>query len=118
MTTRRNWLVFLAGLALVAAVSVTGLAPAQAEKKPQTEECGMDPVTQSICVYEMILKDIRENYPLRGGGGISAIMQNSTTSFTARISREGHIDLRTYEMTFGEDGTPKIAEITEETQDM
>ncbi len=109
-------------LALVAALAVWGTSLARAEKpgaaQNSTEECTMDPVAQSICVYDLILDDIRDNYPQRGGGGISGIVQTSTTGFTARLEQEGRVDVRSYEFRFESDGRPVIASVKESTESM
>ncbi|MBL9055530.1 MAG: hypothetical protein JNJ84_04555 [Rhodobacteraceae bacterium] len=108
--------------ALVAALAIWGTSLARAEKQGTTqnsaEECKMDPVAQSICVYDLILDDIRDNYRQRGGGGISGIVQTSTTGFTARLEQEGRVDVRSYEIRFEADGRPAIVSVTEATETM
>jgi hypothetical protein len=108
--------------ALVAALAIWGTSLARAEKPGMTqnsaEECKMDPVAQSICVYDLILDDIRDNYRQRGGGGISGIVQTSTTGFTARMEQEGRVDVRSYEIRFEADGRPAIVSVTEATETM
>ena len=112
----------LFALALVAGLAVWGISLARAERQGTTqhsaEECSMDPVAQSICVYDLILDDIRDNYHQRGGGGISGIVQTSTTGFTARLEQEGRIDVRSYEFRFEADGRPVIVSVTESTESM
>lgn len=116
LATNRRWGALLA-IAAAVGIAVWGTNLALAEKQPTpAEECTMDPVARSICVYDLILDDIRDNYPLRGGGGISAIVQSSTTGFAARLEQEGRVDLRTYEMRFDEDGRPAIVSVTESTE--
>lgn len=109
-------------VALVGALAVWGTSLARAEKpgaaSHSTEECTMDPVAQSICVYDLILDEIRDNYRPRGGGGISGIVQTSTTGFTARLEQEGRVDVRSYEFRFGEDGRPVIVSVKESTESM
>ena len=53
----------------------------------------MDPVQQSICIYQAILADVAKTYTPRGGGGISSIVQTSTTTFTVQIAQEARKDL-------------------------
>lgn len=65
-----------------------------------------DAIEQSVCIHEAILADIRANDPLRGGGAISAITQNSSTSLTASISQEGRVELLHYEIKL--DVIPKL----------
>lgn len=89
--------------------------PAEADSQP-SRNCAMDPLNQSICIYEAILADIARTYPHRGGGGISSIVQKSTTSFTVQIAQEGRSDLLIYEIEVGEDGKVKIAGKEESTQ--
>ncbi|TXL71794.1 hypothetical protein FHP25_28410 [Vineibacter terrae] len=45
-----------------------------------------------------------KTYTTRGGGGISAIAQNSTTTFTVQIAQEGRKDLLNYTVKIGADG--------------
>lgn len=119
-TTRGSATLFAGALLAALAIWGTSLARAEKQSAPQhsAEECKMDPVAQSICVYELILEDIRANYPLKGGGGISGIVQTSTTGFTARLEQEGRVDVRSYEIRFGADGSPAIASVTESTESM
>ena len=65
------------------------LGPAHATGK----RCQMNAIERSKCIIEAILADISRNYSQVGGGGISAIKQNSTTSFTVSISQEERVDL-------------------------
>src|SRR4051794_5127456 len=76
----------------------------------QARNCGMDPVQQSICIYQAILADVAKTYKLRGGGGISSIAQTSTTTFTVKIAQEGREDLLNYIVKIGADGKVEIAE--------
>lgn len=76
----------------------------------------MDPVQQSICVYQAILADVAKTYTTRGGGGISSIVQNSTTTFTVQIAQEGRKDLLNYTVRIGADGKVEIVGRTESTQ--
>ena len=76
----------------------------------------MTAIERSICVYEAIMADIRETYPMEAPGGITSLRQTSTTSYVATLSREGVKDVWTYEMSFGDDGSVSIAERTEATE--
>ena len=76
----------------------------------------MDPVQQSICIYQAILADVAKTYTLRGGGGISSIMQTSTTTFTVQIGQEGRKDLLNYTVKVSSDGKVEIVGKTESTQ--
>ena len=76
----------------------------------------MDPVQQSICVYQAILADVAKTYNLRGGGGISSIAQTSTTTFTVQIAQEGRKDLLNYTVKIGSDGKVEIIDKKESTQ--
>ena len=76
----------------------------------------MDPVQQSICVYQAILADVAKTYTPRGGGGISSIVQTSTTTFTVQIAQEGRKDLLNYTVKIGADGKVEIVERTESTK--
>ena len=77
--------------------------------------CTMDPIKQSVCIYEAILADVDKNYPMRGGGGISRIVQNSTTSYSVHILQEGHEDVRTYEIKILSGGKVAITSVAEKT---
>jgi hypothetical protein len=76
----------------------------------------MDPVQQSICVYQAILADVAKTYAPRGGGGISSIVQTSTTTFTVQIAQEGRQDLLNYTVKIGADGKVEIVGKTEGTR--
>ena len=76
----------------------------------------MDPVQQSICIYEAILADVAKTYTLRGGGGISSIAQTSTTTFTVQIAQEGRKDLLNYTVKIGSGCKVEIVDKTESTQ--
>jgi hypothetical protein len=112
---RKPALVLAAVAAVVLALAMLPAPTATAGKTKQTEGCNMDPVTRSVCIYRLILDDIDSAYPMRGGGGISSITQQSSTAFTATLAQEGHEDLRHYEIAAGDDGTPAIASVTTET---
>lgn len=79
------------------------LGPAHATGK----RCQMNAIERSRCIIEAILADIGRTYKEVGGGGISAIKQNSTTSFTVSIVQEERVDLLTYETTI--DGKGKVS---------
>lgn len=79
------------------------LGPAHATGK----RCQMNAIERSRCIIEAILADISRTYKEVGGGGISAIKQNSTTSFTVSISQEERVDLLTYEARI--DGKGKVS---------
>jgi hypothetical protein len=112
---RRQALALAAVAAVVLGLAMLPAPTATAGKTNETEGCNMDPVTQSVCIYRLILDDIDSAYPMRGGGGISSISQQSSTGFTATLAQEGHEDLRHYEIAIGDDGTPAIAAVTTET---
>jgi len=93
-------------LAFVAAVWVTDLGFAEgtgAASPMMTRECKMDALERSACVIEMILKDVRDTYPLSAGGGIGSIRQLSTTRYAIELLREEHADVFTYEVEFDAD---------------
>ena len=76
----------------------------------------MDPVQQSICIYQAILADLAKTYRLRGGGGISSVKQTSSTTFTVEIAQEGRVDLLNYTVKVGSAGKVEIVGKTEGTQ--
>ncbi len=76
----------------------------------------MDAVSQSICVYRLILDDIDSKVTMRGGGGVTAITQIADDIFEARIAQEGHEDIRTYQVGLPESGSPKIVSVKESTK--
>lgn len=75
----------------------------------------MDVIEQSVCIYKAILDDVATNYRMRGGGGISRLVQSSTTSYSVYIQQEGHQDVRTYEVKTGPKGKVTITSVTEAT---
>ena len=76
----------------------------------------MDPVQQSICIYQAILADLAKTYSQRGGGGISSIVQTSTTTFTVQIAQEGRKDLLNYTVKIGSGGKVEIVDKKQGTQ--
>ena len=105
----------LAIAAGTAALAFLLLGPVAAPAN-QTKDCSMTAIDRSICVYEAIMADIRDSYPMEAPGGITSLRQASTTSYVATLSREGFKDIWTYEMTFGDDGSVSIANRTETTE--
>lgn len=75
----------------------------------------MDIIKQSVCIYQAILADVDKNYPMRGGGGISRIVQNSTTSYSVHLLQEGREDVRIYEVKLLANGQVTITGVREET---
>lgn len=107
-TGRRN----LAMLTLVVSGMLGLLGPAHATGK----RCQMNAIERSKCIIEAILADISRSYKQVGGGGISAIKQNSTTSFTVSISQEERVNLLTYEATVDAKGTVSVKKTGESTK--
>ena len=101
----------------VAAFWLTGLSPSNKASADTitARNCKMDVIKQSVCIYEAILADVDKNYPMRGGGGIGRIVQNSTTSYSAYILQEGREDVRIYEVKVLPNGKVTITSVTEET---
>lgn len=102
----------LSMLILVLSGMVGLLGPAHATGK----RCQMNAIERSKCIIEAILADISRTYKQVGGGGISAIKQNSTTSFTVSISQEERVDLLTYEATVDGKGKVSVRKTAENTQ--
>lgn len=69
----------------------------------------MNAIERSKCIIEAILADISRTYKQVGGGGISAIKQNSTTSFTVSIAQEERVDLLTYEAEVDAQGRVRLS---------
>jgi len=102
----------IAGLATLAAICL----PAGNANALQQRTCAMDPVQQSICIYQAILADVAKTYKPSGGGGISSIKQTSTTTFVVQIAQEGRHDLLNYSVKIGPAGKVEIVGKTEGTQ--
>lgn len=102
----------LAMLTLVLSGMLGLLGPAHATGK----RCQMNAIEHSRCIIEAILADISRSYSQVGGGGISAIKQNSTTSFTVSISQEERVDLLTYEATVDAKGKVSVRKTGEDTK--
>jgi hypothetical protein len=102
---------------LAAAFGLTGfsLSKTASAATPTMRNCMMDAIKQSVCIYEAILTDVDKNYPMRGGGGIGRIVQNSTTSYSAYLLQEGREDVRIYEVKVLPNGKVTITSVTEET---
>lgn len=95
---------------------LAGLAPLQAsDNSPTTRNCKMDPIKQSVCIYQAILEDVDKNYSQRGGGGIGRIVQNATTTYSVHLLQEGREDVRVYEVKIATNGKVTIANVTEKT---
>ena len=102
----------LAMIILVLSGTLGLLGPAHATGK----RCQMNAIERSKCIIEAILADISRTYTQVGGGGISAIKQNSTTSFTVSISQEERVDLLTYEATVDAKGKVSVKKTGEDTK--
>lgn len=100
----------------VAAFWLTGFSPSKTASAatPAMRNCMMDAIKQSVCTYEAILADVDKNYPMRGGGGIGRIVQNSTTSYSVYLLQEGREDVRVYEVKVVK-GKVTITSVTEKT---
>lgn len=75
----------------------------------------MDAIKQSVCIYQAILEDVDKNYSMRGGGGISRVVQNSTTSYSVYLLQEGREDVRVYEVKVAPNGKVTLTSVTEQT---
>ncbi|MDR0672302.1 MAG: hypothetical protein LBF93_01295 [Zoogloeaceae bacterium] len=84
----------------------------------ELEKCDMDPVKQSICIYQAILADVEKTYPMRGGGGIGSIAQTATTTFRVQLLQEGRIDRLDYTVRIGAGGAVEIVGKKESAQTM
>lgn len=96
-----------------------GQAAAQGTRAGTTttgKRCQMNAIERSKCIIEAILADISRTYKDVGGGGISAIKQNSTTSFTVSIAQEERVDLLTYEAEVDGNGKVRVKKTGEGTQ--
>lgn len=98
--------------AAAVAVLVWGAGGAVAEKsttKTNAKDCTMDALNQSVCIYQLILDDLKATYPFPAGGGIQSIVQRSTTGFVASLGQEERVDEITYEIAIAADGSVSIA---------
>lgn len=86
------WRAALLGLAILSGVTGAGAGSTSGK------DCTMDAIEQAVCIYQAILADVSASYEMRGGGGISAITQLSSTSFAVRLPQEGQVDILTYEV--------------------
>jgi hypothetical protein len=96
-----------------------GQAAAQAGRAGTTttgKRCQMNAIERSKCIIEAILADISRTYTQVGGGGISAIRQNSTTSYTVSIAQEERVDLLTYEAEIDAGGRVRVSKIRTDAQ--
>lgn len=101
---------------LTAVFWLIGLSPSKAsDNSPTTRNCKMDPITQSVCIYQAILEDVDKNYSQRGGGGIGRIVQNATTTYSVHLLQEGREDVRVYEVKVAANGKVTITNVTEKT---
>lgn len=91
------------------------LKGADAGTQPSSS-CATDPVAQSICIYQVLLADVAKTYRQRGGGGISSIVQKSTTTFDVRIAQEGRADILTYTVDVAKSGKVRVVGKTETTR--
>lgn len=107
-TARRNFAMVI----LVLSGMLGLLGPTHATGK----RCQMNAIERSKCIIEAILADISRTYTQVGGGGISAIKQNSTSSFTVSISQEERVDLLTYEATIDAKGKVSVRKTGEDTK--
>jgi hypothetical protein len=109
----------LTGASIVTVVAVlltASLLMAAKANTRQSRTCAMDPIQQSICIYQAILADVDKTYRARGGGGISLIKQTSSTTFTVHIAQEGRTDLLNYTVKIGSAGKVEIVDRTEGTE--
>ncbi len=111
MSLRRSLLP--AAAAAIAALLVLGPLARANDTATDLKDCAMNAIERSICVYEAIMADIRDNFPMEAEGGITALRQTATTTFEATISREGARDLWTYEIGFDANGSVRIENRTE-----
>ena len=84
----------------------------------QPKGCNMDPVTQSVCIYQAILADVDKTYRLRGGGGIGSVVETSTRNYKVRIFQEGRIDHLDYTVRIGAGGKVEIVDKKESTESL
>ena len=78
-------------------------------------ECKLDDLSRSLCMIELILQDVRSGYDQLGGGGVSSIQAESSTSYTIALPQEERIDRLTYVFEVDADGTVRIQSRTPST---
>ena len=115
MTFRNRIIAF--AVALTAIFWLSGFSPSKKAGGDAiaTRNCKMDAIKQSVCIYQAILEDVDKNYSMRGGGGISRVVQNSTTSYSVHLLQEGREDVRIYEVKVASNGKVTITNVTEKT---
>jgi len=91
--------------------------PAQQKDKAMSasKQCKDDNLHRAICMVELITEDLDAHYDGVGGGGISQIKADSSTSYTVSLPQEERIDMFTYEFEV-KGGTVSIKRKTPSTQ--
>lgn len=114
-----------ASMAVTIAAAMLGLtlaaSPAFAQQRypkilPAKRVCTMNAIERSKCAIEAILADLARSYKLTGGGGITEIKQNTSTSFTVSIAQEERVDMFTYEVEIDAAGKVTILGVKESTK--
>jgi hypothetical protein len=58
--------------------------------------CDDTALARTSCMIELILADLKANYPFIGGGGISEIREETELSYTVELPQEERADRFTY----------------------
>lgn len=114
-----------AGLAMMVAAALLGqplaASSAFAQQRypkilPAKRVCTMNAIERSKCAIEAILAELARSYKLTGGGGITEIRQNTSTSYTVSIAQEERVDQFTYEVEIDSAGKVTILNVKESTK--
>lgn len=99
--------------------AATAEAPAAPQPKdksmPASKSCKDDNLHRAICMVELIMEDLNAHYDGVGGGGISQIKAESSTSYTVSLPQEERVDLITYAFE-AKDGKVTLKSKTPSTQ--
>jgi hypothetical protein len=74
----------------------------------KSKKCKPDNLHRAVCMIELMMEDIAANYGAVGGGGITSIKAESSTSYSVSLPQEERVDVLTYDFAIGKDGSISI----------